>query len=394
MAAVRRVGVDERRTRLAIRHRLAPGARAGKVADVARDLVALHSTDPGSVYLSVWARTHGVDPPAIDRALYDERSLVRMLGMRRTLFVVAAAVAPVVQAACTTAIAARERQKLLSWLRQAGTADDPDTWLDEVEASTMAALVARGEASPAQLAEDEPRLKEQIALPGPQRQVLFQQVGSRVVWLLAASGRVVRTRPVGTWISNQYRWSPIEAWLPEGWAEWPVEAARAELARCWLAMFGPATIADLKWWAGWTLGETRRALAEVGTVEVDLDGEAGVMLVDDQEPTPPADPWTALLPALDPTVMGWAAREWYLGEHRSTLFDRNGNAGPTIWWDGRVVGGWAQRRSGEIVIRLLEDVGSDAVAAVESEADRLSAWLGDVRVTPRFRTPLERELSA
>jgi hypothetical protein len=27
------------------------------------------------------------------------------------------------------------------------------------------------------------------------------------------------------------------------------------------------------------------------------------------------------------------------------------------------------------------------------ETGRLSEWLGDVRVTPRFRTPLERELS-
>jgi hypothetical protein len=59
-----------------------------------------------------------------------------------------------------------------------------------------------------------------------------------------------------------------------------------------------------------------------------------------------------------------------------------------------VVGGWAQRRSGEVVLRLLEDVGADAGAAIETEAARLAAWLGPVRVTPRFRTPLERELIA
>ncbi len=53
------------------------------------------------------------------------------------------------------------------------------------------------------------------------------------------------------------------------------------------------------------------------------------------------------------------------------LFDVNGNAGPTVWWDGRVVGGWSQRRDGEIVYRLLEDVGADAVAAVEAEVARI-----------------------
>jgi hypothetical protein len=172
-----------------------------------------------------------------------------------------------------------------------------------------------------------------------------------------------------------------------------VDDARAELAERWLRSFGPATVADLKWWTGWTLGETRKALGRVEHVAVDLDGAAGIALSDDLDTTKPLEPWAALLPALDPTVMGWAERDWYLGAHRPALFDRSGNAGPTIWWSGRVVGGWAQRSSGEIVTRLLEDVGNEAAAAVKAEAGRLESWLGDRRVTPRFRTPLERELT-
>jgi hypothetical protein len=102
----------------------------------------------------------------------------------------------------------------------------------------------------------------------------------------------------------------------------------------------------------------------------------------------------ALTPALDPTVMGWQGRDWYLGSHGPALFDRSGNPGPTVWCDGRIVGGWAQRADGEVVVRLLDDVGREATDAVGAEADRLRRWLGDIRVTPRFRTPLERELSA
>jgi hypothetical protein len=138
----------------------------------------------------------------------------------------------------------------------------------------------------------------------------------------------------------------------------------------------------------------KRALAAVGVVEVDLDGAPGLVLADDLAPLAAPAPWVALLPALDPTVMGWSGRGWYLGDHGSTLFDRNGNAGPTVWWDGRIVGGWASRKDGEIAVRLLEDVGADGAAAVEAAAGRLADWLGPVRITPRFRTPLERELSA
>jgi hypothetical protein len=133
-------------------------------------------------------------------------------------------------------------------------------------------------------------------------------------------------------------------------------------------------------------------LAQVGPVEVDLDGTTGLLPAGDLEPVPAAEPRAGLLPALDPTVMGWSERGWFLDGHGPALFDRSGNAGPTVWWDGRVVGGWAQRRDGEIAFRLLEDVGADA--AVEAAAERLHAWLGPVRVTPRFRTPLERELCA
>jgi hypothetical protein len=186
----------------------------------------------------------------------------------------------------------------------------------------------------------------------------------------------------------------MELWLSTGIAPLSVDDARSALVTRWLRTFGPATVADVKWWTGWTLGETRKALGRVGTVEVDLDGAIGIALADDLETTKPAEPWAALLPALDPTAMGWTARDWYLGEHRPMLFDRSGNVGPTIWWNGRVVGGWAQQDRGAIATRLLEDVGKDVVAAVAAEAEQLEIWLGDRRFIPRFRTPLERELRA
>jgi hypothetical protein len=185
---------------------------------------------------------------------------------------------------------------------------------------------------------------------------------------------------------------PATSWLPAPLPRLDPQVARAELARRWLQAYGPATVADLKWWSGWSLTQTRAALAAIGANEVDLSGAAGVVLPDDVEVEPSPDPWVALLPALDPTVMGWKERGWYLGEHGPTVFDSSGNAGPTVWWHGRVVGGWAARKDGEIAFRLLEDVGSDAVAAIEAETARLAAWLGERKLIPRFGTPLEREL--
>ena len=121
-------------------------------------------------------------------------------------------------------------------------------------------------------------------------------------------------------------------------------------------------------------------------------GRSGFVLPDDVHPTPTLDPWVALLPSLDATTMGWKERDWYLGPHKDPLFDTAGNAGPTIWSDGRIVGGWAIRPTGEVVTRLLEDVGRDTSLAVDAEAARLTSWLESTRAIPRFPTPLYREL--
>ena len=409
MGAVQRIGVAERRARLGWRHRLAPAARADDPLEVARDLVALHATDPSSVYLGAWARMRDGDAGAVERALYDRRVLIRLLGMRRTVFVAALEVAPVIQAACARAVAARERRNLISWLAESGVADDAEPWLKDVEEAAPRALAARGEATAAELAADDPRLRAQIVLARGKPYEGRQSVGSRVLLLLAADGRAVRGRPLGSWASSQCRWAPLESWCPGGLAEWATGAAEVELARRWLAAFGPGTAEDLRWWAGWSAGQVKRALTQLRPAEVDLGGATGLVLRDDLEPVPAPEPWAALLPPLDSTPMGWSQREWFLGGHGPQLFDRTGNVGPTVWWDGRIVGGWAHRAvkgegaggmgrwvgGGEIACRFLEDVGAEAVTAVQAAAGQLAARLGQVRVTARGRRPtrVEQELT-
>ena len=83
------------------------------------------------------------------------------------------------------------------------------------------------------------------------------------------------------------------------------------------------------------------------------------------------EPWVALLPSLDSTAMGWKQREWYLGEWAAfggPLFDTNGNVGPTVWANGEVVGGWAQRRDGRVVHELLRPVDPATRRAIDDAA--------------------------
>ncbi len=389
---MRTISVEERRSRLGRRHFLAPGSRARDAIELAAGLVGLHATDPATVFLS--ARARGVEGAELERALYEERSVLRMIGMRRTLFVLPLELAAVVQAACTESILLTSRRRYAKLIEGGGIASDGEAWLDEVGAETLRALEVRGQAFAADLSADVPPLREKVHFGEGKTWASSTGMTSWVLFLLAAEGRAVRGRPRGAWTSSQWCWAPAEAWLEEPLPRLEPDAARVELASRWLAAFGPATVADLKWWTGWTLTQTRAAIGAIEVVEVDLDGVPGFVLPGDLEPEPEAEPWAAFLPSLDPTVMGWKERDWYLGEHAPALFDRNGNAGPTVWWNGRVVGGWAGRKDGDVAYRLLEDVGADGVRAIETEADQLQSWLGESKVTPRFGTPLAKELGS
>jgi hypothetical protein len=383
-----RVGVGERRARLGRRQL----GKVGDVGEVVAGLVALHATDPATVFLSVAARLK--EPrgavAAVEDALYGSQppSLVRMLAMRRTMFVVDRESAADVFAAAGQDIAARERKKLLEHLAQGGGWDA--SWLAEVEAEVEAALDGHGDSSGAQLSGLVPRLREQVVVARGKPYEATQNVASRIIRTMAAEYRIERRRPAGSWTSSQFRWARAEP-LPER----PVAQARAAVVRAWLGVYGPGTEADLKWWTGWSLTEVRKALKEVGAETVQLDEGPGHVLPGDTGPTDPPPPTAVLLPGLDPTPMGWQHRDWFLPQsHRAALFDGTGNVGPTVWWGGEAIGGWAQRADGTVVWRQLTDRGAAAAEAVDAAAAELAEQLGGVRITPRFRTPLERELSS
>ena len=253
----------------------------------------------------------------------------------------------------------------------------------------MLALLSDGrEATSSELRDEIPLLEGSIAYGEGKSWGGQVAVGPRVLTTLSAAGQIVRATNDGAWTTSRPRWASMESWLGEEIAAHPEAEGVAGLVERWLRAFGPGTVADIKWWLGSTVAAVRRALADLHAVEVDLDGQTGYLLPDDLEATDPVEPWAALLPPLDPTTMGWFERDWYLGPYKAQLFDTSGNAGPTVWWDGRIVGGWRQSDSGEVVLQMLEDVGAEGLSALEREAARLTEWFGGARVLPRFPSPL------
>jgi Winged helix DNA-binding domain len=386
---VRKVDVAERRARLARRHRLAPAHRASDVVEAARSMVALHGTDPGSVYLSAWARVDEMTVADMERALYVDRSLVKHLAMRRTLFVFTRETLAFAQAGASNRVADFERRRLIRDVEKAGLQRDGERWLSRASEEVLAVLSDGREATSTELRAEIPSLEGSIAYGEGKSWGGRLPVGPRVLTTLSAAGRVVRASNDGAWTTSRPRWASTKSWLGDEIAPRSENEGLARLVEEWLRTFGPGTEADLKWWLGSTVKAVRGALADIDAVEVDVHGRTGYLLPDDLEPVDPVEPWAALLPSLDPTTMGWIERDWYLGPHKELIFDTSGNGGATVWWDGRIVGGWRQSDAGEVELLMLEDVGAEGRRAAEHEAARLSEWLGTL-VLPRFPSPMSK----
>lgn len=116
---MRSMDVAERRARVGVRHRLATAERTDDVQAIVRSLVVLHATDPATVFLSVAARSRGLEPGHVEKALYEDRTLLRMLAMRRTMFIAPIELVPALQASCADALAHKQRKTYGRYLESA-----------------------------------------------------------------------------------------------------------------------------------------------------------------------------------------------------------------------------------------------------------------------------------
>lgn len=389
---VRPVDDAERRRRFARRHGLAPEHRLPDVAGVVQAMTVLHATEPPTVHLAVAARCEAASVADVEQALHVDRTLVKQLAMRRTVFAFPPDLLPAAWGSAAARTHRAALQELLAAVAAGGLHPDPEVWWREVGDLLRAELHERGEVASAEVSSLHPRLAERITV-GSGRWTNQVSVGPRALLVLGARGEVVRSGNRGHWRTARPAWSLTADVLPEVGPPLEEGEGYAELVRRWLHTFGPGTEDDLVWWLGSTRTAVRRALTAVDAVAVALDGgQVGWLLPDDVEPVVEEKaPWAALLPTLDPTLMGWKGRDFVIDpEDVPLVFDSAGNAVATAWWQGRVVGTWAQDDDARVRVvvhpRHEAEVGAVGRAALEAEAERLGAFLDGVVVASPYAT--------
>ena len=392
---------------LAHKQHLLPTSRLADVVQVTRDIVALHTTDPTAPYFSLWARVPDFRREALEDALYERRELIKLLCMRVTLHAVPSDEVPLFFQAYSQHRTRPETQRFGDFLVQAGLCreEEVEAFLQDLQRRVLDVLTEKGPSTVRQINQAVPELKNKIRHSVGKPYEGEIGVGSYLVPnIMGAQGLLIRARPRGTWRSNLYEYAALSDWLPgiDPESVAPQEA-KTWLVQRYLAAFGPATLDDVQWWTGFTKGETKDTLDGLESAVAEMAiaglGDEYLMLAEDARQLhdfAPADaPYVFLLPCLDPYIMGYQDRRRFLAsEHRTKVFDRAGNAVPTIWVNGQIVGAWGQRKEdGSVVYGFFESVEEEERVLLEDKRQQLEKFLDGEFLPPRFRTSFTRALN-
>jgi hypothetical protein len=383
---------------------LLPTSRDTDLTQVTREIAALHATAPTGPYLSLFARVPDLQRSALEGALYSQRTLARILCMRTTLHIVPAdELAVFFQAYAEQRIPVELREQA-SLLVQAGICREAgaEARLKKLHRQVLDLLAEKGPSTVRSICQAVPELQAKVRHDVGKLYEGEFSIGSRLVPSMCTMGVLIRTQPRGTWRSSLHEYATLSDWLPEldlTFVE-PREA-RTWLVRRYLSAFGPVTFDDIQWWTGFSKGDTEEALRDLkpAVVELTIEGfdDEYLMLAEEAQQlrayAPSEFPCVFVLPGLDPYIMGYRDRRRFLKpEHYGKVFDRAGNAMPTVWANGQVVGVWGQRKDGAVTYGLFEEVGGQEQALLAGEAQRLEAFLDGEFLPPRTYTPFTRAL--
>jgi hypothetical protein len=358
------------------RHHLDRRAPASSVLAVASRLCGLHAQLMSSAELTVWARAEHLDRRAVQRALWEDRTLVKTWAMRGTLHLLPADELPLWHAALG---ASRRFLKPAAWQSYFGVSIEE---LDRLTAAVGAALDGRL-LTRAELALEVGRLTGSAHLGAKLAESSWGTIlrpaafGGHLCFGPSLGQRVRFTRP-DTWLAAARR--------PLGPPVDP-QAAPAAVTRRYLAAYGPATYRDLaRWWGGsGGVSTARQWIASLGeeVSPVDLDGAQAWMLASHAREVRELPPTRSvrLLPAFDQYVVAASCHAERLlpGDLRRRVYRPQGWISPVLLVNGRMQGVWRHEIKGSRVEVVIEPFVKAPVwvhRAAGQEAERLAAFLG------------------
>lgn len=351
------LGWEEARALRLERHQLHRRAPRGSELRVAGRICGLHAQLLSSAALSLWARVEGASLERFLRALWRERTLVKTWAMRGTLHLLPARDLPMYLGALGT----YRHYLTQGWVKYFGvTREEIDRVIETVGQALRGRVLTR----------------DQLAA------AVVERTGSNKLGAVLRQGWGVLLKPAayrGQLCFAESEGARVRFTHPGPVRQLEPQKALAELARRYLAAYGPATRDDFaRWWQGTSRVEAQRLIESLEVTPVDLEGTRAYLLAG-AAPSAAEARSVRLLPAFDPYVVG-APRSGGLfpAVHKGRIYRPQGWISPALLVDGHVEGVWRhERKNGrlEVQVEPFARQPPRVRAGVAEEAERLATFL-------------------
>ena len=347
---------------------------AEALVDAVRAVCGIQGQLTPAMLLAIRARVGGLKSADIEHAIADEHSLVRTWVMRGTLHLLASEDIRWIVALLGPPFEAKDKRRRV----QLG--------VDE-ETSSAGLKAIR-----AILGKEGPLTRHELLDGLIERGVNIDPKGQALIHLIAQAALqgIICLGPDRH--DGKSTYVLLDNWVEKDSPKvekQPREKALAELARRYLAGFGPSDVKDFAAWSGLPLTDAKKGWQRLeestSLTECHVEGRRLWMLPTESSDVGRSKPSVRLLPAFDTYVLGYADRDYLVRpEHQREVY-HGGQTVPVVLVDGLASGVWRYDRQGKqikIAVRLFDDVDDDVRKLIAAEAEDIGRfWVSPVKLT-------------
>ncbi|MFX1479211.1 MAG: winged helix DNA-binding domain-containing protein [Promethearchaeota archaeon] len=345
------------------KHYLKEQNKSNNILQIVKDICGLHATGTLEPYLTLFTRMKDFKKEDLDNELYKKKSLGRIRGMRKTLFILTKEMIPIVHSMIKHQTVKRDNK----YLELRDISRDQYNEL----AQKIINLLAKKEMSTSEIKASIDTEKDLNA----------------VISIMLDEMFIIRGKPISSWRDRRVFYAPFSQYFPDIELD-KIDESKATrmLIDKYIKSYGPVTEMDIAWWLGLTIGKIRTSLKpltdKITIINIGDLGHEYLMYKSDmkllQEIEISPRYIVNLLPKFDPYLMGYKDRERYINyDYYNYIFDRSGNATSTILFDGYVIGVWdvMEKPKPSIKIHLFVEMGSNVLSMIESECKKMGKFI-------------------
>jgi uncharacterized protein YcaQ len=359
-----------------IKHHLLKKNDREDVVRVVGDVCGLHAQAAMSPYFALWNRVENFRNELLDKALFQDKSLVKTWVMRGTLHIVLSAELPIYN-----------RSLRCMWFEHHGRFMKAPEWptLERRRSEIYPMILQALTRKPLKRKELDDKVRFMLKDDLQLYKRLFSGWGG-ILKETAYEGLTVHAEPC----ERESCFAKLCQWLPRiELNSVGEEEAQRQLLIKYLRGYGPATQQDFSLWSGLMAGDAKRAIANASSMirQIEVEGAKGQFWIlkedmkaldsiDLVEPAP-----ARLLPKFDSILLGHKDRSRIIkDQHKKLVFkSKAGDIAATVLVNGQIAGTWKhsrKRRKLVVSVKPFGKIARDDKADVKQQASELSQYMG------------------